>query len=769
MANKQTNRFEGDVYFAASSEPSIYGTGSMSLEGDLMVDGSVTVIGGVNAAHSSLSGLSLDDHTQYLLLEGRTGGQIVTGGTASGNNVTIRSTTNATKGSVIFDETTQTTSSVTGSIRISGGIGISNTTDATSSTNGGTITTAGGLAVAKKAFIGTDLSVGGNITNGSWNANTIAVAYGGTGATSFSTNTVLLGNGTSALQNAAGMTYSSSILTVPSIVSNNSTQTTSSTTGSIRISGGIGISNTTDATSSTNGGTITTAGGLAVAKKAFIGGDLLVGGSLSIVGGFTSPHSNLTGLLNDDHTQYLLLAGRIGGQIIIGGTGSGNDLILRSTTNSTKGSVIIDESTISSSSLSGCLRLSGGIGISNATDAISITNGGTFTTAGGLSVAKKVFIGDTLNTGSITITNSVKNTLTINCQNSSVNPGEIIFSNTAGTGDFSIRGDGGDVVWQGGGGRPMQFGAFHEVRIFGGRTVTTPLPQLSGSQSTFNTVIQNSNNSIGLRIQGVSGQTANLTQWTSSTGTVYSYIDNLGNFISPGIGITGYIEMTHITPPSNPSTTRYRYYTDSSDGLLKSKSSSGSITVYQPCNTKGDLSTHNGTTQVKLPVGGNGSYLQADSSTSTGLVWNTRSSAYFRDLKPQGTNGGAASNGSFFTRTLNEAEYFPSSQSDISLSNNIVTLQQGSYKITGRVPGYRVNEFTSRLVDVSNNNVLILGSAADSDNSTTYSFIIGRLDVISTLSFRIEMRCNTNRNNDGLGNAVGYQEEVYTNLVVEKI
>lgn len=42
-------------------------------------------------------------------------------------------------------------------------------------------------------------------------------------------------------------------------------------------------------------------------------------------------HGALTGLLNDDHTQYALLAGRAGGQTLIGGDGTTDDLILRTT------------------------------------------------------------------------------------------------------------------------------------------------------------------------------------------------------------------------------------------------------------------------------------------------------------------------------------------------------------------------------------------------------------------------------------------------------
>lgn len=42
-------------------------------------------------------------------------------------------------------------------------------------------------------------------------------------------------------------------------------------------------------------------------------------------------HGGMDGLSDDDHTQYALLAGRSGGQTLIGGTGTTDDLILRTT------------------------------------------------------------------------------------------------------------------------------------------------------------------------------------------------------------------------------------------------------------------------------------------------------------------------------------------------------------------------------------------------------------------------------------------------------
>lgn len=52
-------------------------------------------------------------------------------------------------------------------------------------------------------------------------------------------------------------------------------------------------------------------------------------------------HGTLAGLGDDDHTQYALLAGRSGGQTLIGGTASGNNLVLQSTSHATKGLIAV--------------------------------------------------------------------------------------------------------------------------------------------------------------------------------------------------------------------------------------------------------------------------------------------------------------------------------------------------------------------------------------------------------------------------------------------
>jgi len=104
------------------------------------------------------------------------------------------------------------------------------------------------------------------------------------------------------------------------------------------------VSNSSDATSHTltlsaSGGSIQLIEGSGVTLTT--GGTSGAGTVTIAATGGSSDHGALTGLADDDHTQYALLAGRSGGQIITGGTASGDDITLRSTTNATKGDIFL--------------------------------------------------------------------------------------------------------------------------------------------------------------------------------------------------------------------------------------------------------------------------------------------------------------------------------------------------------------------------------------------------------------------------------------------
>lgn len=66
--------------------------------------------------------------------------------------------------------------------------------------------------------------------------------------------------------------------------------------------------------------------------------DLTDGGATTL---HKHDHGGQDGLSDDDHAQYALLAGRATGQVLYGGTASGDDLTLESTSNATKGDVLL--------------------------------------------------------------------------------------------------------------------------------------------------------------------------------------------------------------------------------------------------------------------------------------------------------------------------------------------------------------------------------------------------------------------------------------------
>ena len=115
---------------------------------------------------------------------------------------------------------------------------------------------------------------------------------------------------------------------------------------------------------------------------------------------------------------------------------------------------------------------------------------------------------------------------------------ELLFSNTAGAGDFRIGGDGGDIFWQGGGGRSLQMGSYWGV-ILGGDRQTGTFPAFSNGGGNTGVLVQSQRDvSIPLAIQANSAtQSANLTEWRSSTGSVLSVVDETG---SMGIGTSSF-------------------------------------------------------------------------------------------------------------------------------------------------------------------------------------------------------------------------------------
>lgn len=83
---------------ALAANPTDCGAGDYAVA--IAANGNLTCAALPTVDHGALSGLSDDDHTQYPLLAGRSGGQTLNCGTASGDDCVIGSTSNGTKGNI---------------------------------------------------------------------------------------------------------------------------------------------------------------------------------------------------------------------------------------------------------------------------------------------------------------------------------------------------------------------------------------------------------------------------------------------------------------------------------------------------------------------------------------------------------------------------------------------------------------------------------------------------------------------------------------------
>ena len=210
------------------------------------------------------------------------------------------------------------------------------------------------------------------------NAGSGNINIGGNIATAVARTWTVVDNNSSALSfDASGKTE------ILKIISTDSSEGVSMS-GTLGVSGIATINNTTESTGTTDG-SLVIAGGVGIAKKLYIGGNLYPNGNIYMV------DTNGSRIYGSYDTPAA-------------------DLRLNSTENVSKGRVLIDETTDSSSISTGCFVIAGGIGIakkcyiagittvSNTTESSGTTNG-SLVVSGGVGIAKRCYIGGSLYVG----------------------------------------------------------------------------------------------------------------------------------------------------------------------------------------------------------------------------------------------------------------------------------------------------------------------------------------------------------------------------------
>ena len=281
------------------------------------------------------------DLVGYALLAGRAGGQTLYGGTAANQDIIIHGTSNATRTSsyVILQPT-------------AGNVGIGTSTPSTqfhmvSSTGGGrtgflieaaipNINLYENDAAADNRFwdmyadaatlnlraVNDANSAAGNIMTVTRTGTTVnAITLGGT---TVNVSGTLQQAGVNVVTTTGSQTLTNKTLTAPviSTISNTGTLTLPTSTDTL-----VGRATTDTLTNKTLTTPTISATGFTNAQHAHTGASS---------GGQLDHGAALTGLTDDDHTQYALLAGRSGGSTLYGGTAANEDLTLHGTSNATR-------------------------------------------------------------------------------------------------------------------------------------------------------------------------------------------------------------------------------------------------------------------------------------------------------------------------------------------------------------------------------------------------------------------------------------------------
>ena len=179
---------------------------------------------------------------------------------------------------------------------------------------------------------------GGTLNASAIAAGTLAVARGGTGLATYVIGDLIIASAATTLISLADVATGNAVISggVGVVPSYGKIGLTTHISGTLAVAnGGTGV------TSSTGTTNVVLSGSPTIVTPTIASFTNAGHNHEAAAGGGTLDHGlALTGLTDDDHTIYALLAGRSGGQILIGGTGAGDDLTLRSTSNATDGDVI---------------------------------------------------------------------------------------------------------------------------------------------------------------------------------------------------------------------------------------------------------------------------------------------------------------------------------------------------------------------------------------------------------------------------------------------
>jgi hypothetical protein len=262
----------------------------------------------------------------------------------------------------------------------------------------------------------------------------------------------------------------------------------------------------------------------------------------------------------------------------------------------------------------------GNVLLTSTADSVDAFTGSLITT-GGVLVGKTLNVKDSINglDGIHTFTNTVPAEHVMEVTNTSSSGfSSTRFNNNSGLSKLEI-GYGNGLV-----GAPLTSTAYIQSTngsslLFRGDSTDSFKISTDSSLDFYNTTASTNITAGAMRILG--GVSISNATDASSVSSGGSFTTGGGLSVAKQVYFGGSVNMSISPAPSNPSSGIERLYVDDADGLLRSRRNDGTVTTYQPTTTKGDLMSHNGTTQDRLPVGQDGYVLSANSSQPLGMEW----------------------------------------------------------------------------------------------------------------------------------------------------
>ncbi len=134
------------------------------------------------------------------------------------------------------------------------------------------------------------------------------------------------------------------------------------------------------------------------------------------------------------------------------------------------------------------------------------------------------------------------------------------------------------------------------------------------------------------------------------------------------------------------------------------------------------------------------------------------------DKKGSGVDGGTSILGAWRTRDLTDEV---SDDGNLcTLAANQFTLKAGTYRIFASAPALECNEHQSRLYNVTDAAMEILGMSCWNDGgilkASTISVIQGRFTITTQKTFEIQYQVDGNNPDDGLGEGNAWGDNIYT-------